>query len=55
MVSLRKSTDEPVDVAKITRDLSRQAAIAQVIFDNNHEDQGQRNAREMITLLAARA
>ena len=36
------------------RELSRQAEITQVIFNNNYEDQGQRNGREMIKLLAAR-
>jgi len=48
------TTDELVDVAGMTRELSRQAEITQVIFNNNYEDQGQRNAREMIDLLSAR-
>jgi uncharacterized protein YecE (DUF72 family) len=47
------TTDELVDVAAMTRELSRQAEITQVIFNNNYEDQGQRNGREMIALLAA--
>ena len=49
------TTEELVDVAERTRELSRQAEITQVIFNNNYEDQGQRNGREMIKLLAARA
>jgi uncharacterized protein YecE (DUF72 family) len=47
------TTDELVDVAAMTRELSRQAEITQVIFNNSYEDQGQRNGREMIALLAA--
>jgi uncharacterized protein YecE (DUF72 family) len=43
------------DVAKMARELSRQAEVTQLIFNNNYEDQGQRNGREMIKLLAARA
>jgi uncharacterized protein YecE (DUF72 family) len=49
------TTQELVDVAERTRELSRQAEITQVIFNNNYEDQGQRNGREMIKLLAAGA
>ena len=45
------TTDELVDVAGMTRELSRQAEITQVIFNNNYEDQGQRNAWKMIDLL----
>jgi uncharacterized protein YecE (DUF72 family) len=44
-----------IQVAERTRELSRQAEITQVIFNNNYEDQGQRNGREMIKLLAASA
>ena len=47
------TTNGLVGVAAMTRELSRQAEITQVIFNNNHEDQGQRNGREMINLLAA--
>lgn len=36
----------------MTRELSRQADLTQVIFNNNDEDQRQRNGREMIALLA---
>jgi hypothetical protein len=36
----------------MSRDLSRQVEMVQVIFNNNWEDQGQRNGREMIALLA---
>jgi hypothetical protein len=39
----------------MTRELSRQVEITQVIFNNNYEDQGQRNTREVIKLLAAGA
>jgi uncharacterized protein YecE (DUF72 family) len=46
------NTDELTDVARMARDLSRQAEITQVIFNNNYEDQGQRNAKEMIALLS---
>ena len=49
------TTEELVDVAERTRELSRQTEITQVIFNNNYQDQGQRNGREMIKLLAARA
>ena len=45
------STEELTEVARMTRELSRQTEITQVIFNNNYEDQGQRNAREMIALL----
>jgi hypothetical protein len=48
------TTEELVGVAAMTRELSRQAEITQVIF-NNYEDQGQRNTREVIKLLAAGA
>jgi uncharacterized protein YecE (DUF72 family) len=46
------TTDELTDIARMTRELSRQAELTQVIFNNNYEDQGQRNGREMIALLA---
>ena len=48
------TTEELADVAAMTRELARQAEITQVIFNNNYEDQGQRNGREMIKLLAAK-
>jgi uncharacterized protein YecE (DUF72 family) len=46
------TTKELTELARLTRDLSRQAEMTQVIFSNNYEDQGQRNGREMIALLA---
>ena len=46
------ATDELTDIARMTRELSRQAELTQVIFNNNYGDQGQRNGREMIALLA---
>jgi uncharacterized protein YecE (DUF72 family) len=49
------TTEELVGVAAMTRELSRQVEITQVIFNNNYEDQGQRNTREVIKLLAAGA
>jgi uncharacterized protein YecE (DUF72 family) len=49
------TTEELSDIAAMTRELSRQAEITQVILNNNYEDQGQRNGREMIKLLAAMA
>ena len=45
-------TEELADIAEKTRELSRQAEITQVIFNNNYEDQGQRKGREMIAILA---
>jgi uncharacterized protein YecE (DUF72 family) len=47
------TAEELVDVAESTRDLSRRAEITEVIFNNNYGDQGPRNGREMIKLLAA--
>ena len=47
------TTEELTDVAAMTRELARQAEITQVIFNNNYEDQGQRNARELTRLLDA--
>jgi hypothetical protein len=35
------------------RELGTQADLTQVILNNNYEDQGQRNARELTRLLAA--
>jgi hypothetical protein len=32
-------------------ELGTQAGLTQVIFNNNYEDQGQRNARELTRLL----
>jgi uncharacterized protein YecE (DUF72 family) len=49
------TTEELADVAAMTRELSRQAEITQVIFNNNYEDQGQRNGRETINLLGTMA
>ncbi len=46
------TTEELADIAAMTRELSRQADLTQVIFNNNYEDQGQRNGREMMALLA---
>jgi uncharacterized protein YecE (DUF72 family) len=47
------TTEELTAVAEMTREISRQAEITQVIFNNNYQDQGQRNGREMIKLLAS--
>jgi uncharacterized protein YecE (DUF72 family) len=47
------TTEELAELARLTRELSRQVEMTQVIFNNNYEDQGQRNGREMIKLLAA--
>jgi uncharacterized protein YecE (DUF72 family) len=46
------TTEELSELARLTKELSRQADLTQVIFNNNYEDQGQRNGREMIRLLA---
>ncbi|TMH01781.1 MAG: DUF72 domain-containing protein [Betaproteobacteria bacterium] len=46
------TTEELAELARLTRELSRQTEMTQVIFNNNYEDQGQRNGREMIGLLA---
>jgi uncharacterized protein YecE (DUF72 family) len=46
------TTEELTELARLTRELSRQVAMTQAIFNNNYEDQGQRNGREMIALLA---
>jgi uncharacterized protein YecE (DUF72 family) len=46
------TTEELSELARLTKELSRQADLTQVIFNNNSEDQGQRNGREMIRLLA---
>ena len=46
------TTAELAELAQRTRELSRQVEMTQVIFNNNYEDQGQRNGREMIALLA---
>jgi uncharacterized protein YecE (DUF72 family) len=46
------TTEELTELARLTRELSRQAEMTQVIFNNNYEDQGQRNGREMMKLLA---
>ena len=46
------TTAELAELARRTRELSRQVEMTQVIFNNNYEDQGQRNGREMIALLA---
>jgi uncharacterized protein YecE (DUF72 family) len=47
------TTEELAELARLTRELSQQVEMTQVIFNNNYEDQGQRNGREMIKLLAA--
>ncbi len=48
-------TTELTELAKMIRRLGTQADLTQVIFNNNYEDQGQRNARELTRLLAATA
>jgi len=45
------SDAELSELARMTCELSRQANLAQVIFNNNYEDQGQRNARTLTTML----
>ncbi len=45
------STAELSDLAEMIRTLGTQADLTQVIFNNNYEDQGQRNARELTQLL----
>ena len=45
------NTAELTDLAKMIRQLGTQADLTQVIFNNNYEDQGQRNARELTRLL----
>jgi uncharacterized protein YecE (DUF72 family) len=47
------NTAELTDLAKMIRRLGTQADLTQVIFNNNYEDQGQRNARELTQLLEA--
>jgi uncharacterized protein YecE (DUF72 family) len=47
------NTAELTDLATMIRELGTQADLTQVIFNNNYEDQGQRNARELTRLLAA--
>lgn len=46
------SVEELADIATMTRELSRQVELTQVIFNNNYEDQGRGNGREMAALLA---
>ena len=46
------TTEELEELARLTHELSRRAELTQVIFNNNYENQGQRNGREMIALLA---
>jgi uncharacterized protein YecE (DUF72 family) len=36
------------------RQLGTEAELTQVIFNNNYEDQGQRNARELTQMLDSR-
>src|SRR5438132_387059 len=48
------TTEELVEVAERTRQLSRQAEITQVIFKKIMEDKGQRNDHEMTKVLAPR-
>ena len=45
------NTAELTDLATMIRELGAQADLTQVIFNNNYEDQGQRNARELTRLL----
>jgi uncharacterized protein YecE (DUF72 family) len=45
------TTEELAKLATLTTELARQADLTQVVFNNNYEDQGQRNGREMIRLL----
>jgi uncharacterized protein YecE (DUF72 family) len=45
------NSTELADLAKMIRRLGIQADLTQVIFNNNYEDQGQRNARELTRLL----
>ena len=45
------NTAELTDLARMIRQLGTQADLTQVIFNNNYEDQGQRNARELTRLL----
>jgi uncharacterized protein YecE (DUF72 family) len=47
------NTAELTDLATMIRELRTQADLTQVIFNNNYEDQGQRNARELTRLLSA--
>ena len=44
-------TAELTELAKMIHRLGTQADLTQVIFNNNYEDQGQRNARELTRLL----
>ncbi|HEX7326671.1 MAG TPA: DUF72 domain-containing protein [Rhodanobacteraceae bacterium] len=44
--------DELADLAHRVRALDTRAAVVQVVFNNNYEDQGQRNAATLQTLLA---
>ena len=45
------NTAELTELATMIRRLGTQADLTQVIFNNNYEDQGQRNARELTRLL----
>jgi uncharacterized protein YecE (DUF72 family) len=45
------SNEELSELARMTRELSREANLAQVVFNNNYEDQGQRNARTLTSML----
>jgi uncharacterized protein YecE (DUF72 family) len=47
------NTAELTDLAKMIRQLGTQADLTQVILNNNYEDQGQRNARELTELLGS--
>jgi uncharacterized protein YecE (DUF72 family) len=47
------NTTELTDLTRMIRELGTQADLTQVIFNNNYEDQGQRNARELRRLLDA--
>ena len=47
------NTAELTELAKLIRRLGAQADLTQVIFSNNYEDQGQRNAQELTRLLDA--
>jgi uncharacterized protein YecE (DUF72 family) len=48
-------TAELIELSNMIRQLGTQADLTQVVFNNNYEDQGQRNARELTRLLAATA
>ena len=45
-------TDELTELSERIRRLGSQTELTQVVFNNNYEDQGQRNARELTRLLA---